>query len=100
MTHIKKEGKIKNQISGWGKINYNRGLIRTIIIIVIALIILGYFGFDVQSIIQSDKVQGNLHYVWGIVVRIWDNYLAAPVIFVWDKVVIGVLWETLQKIFN
>lgn len=82
------------------KINYKRGLVRTIIIIVIALIILGYFGFDVQSIIQSDNVQRNLHYVWDVVVRIWDNYLAGPAIFVWDKIVVGMLWESLQKIFN
>jgi hypothetical protein len=82
------------------KINYRRGFIKTIIVIIIALIILGWFGFDVESIIKSDKVQKNLNYVWDIVVRLWDNYLAGPVIFVWDKIVVGMLWESLQKIFN
>lgn len=79
---------------------YKKGFLKTIIIIVIALIILGWFGFDVKSIIESERVQRNLHYVWDIVVRIWDNYLAGPAIFVWDKVVVGMLWGSLQKIFN
>lgn len=80
--------------------NHNKGLIKAIILIIIALIILGWFGFDVQSIIESDRVQKNLHYVWGIVVSVWDNYLAAPVIWVWDKIIVGMVWESLQKVLS
>ncbi len=72
---------------------YKKGLIKMIIVIVIALIVLGYFGFNVKDIIESQSVQNNLHYFWDFVVKIWNLYLAAPVIFVWDKFVVGVLWK-------
>jgi hypothetical protein len=77
-----------------------KGFIKTIIIIVIALIVLGYFGFDVESIIKSERVQGNLNYVWGIIAKVWDLYLAAPVMFVWDKFFVGVVWNTIESALN
>jgi Flp pilus assembly pilin Flp len=75
---------------------YKRGLIKTIIVIVIALIILGYFGFNVGDIIKGQTVQANLNNAWTFVVNIWNNYLAAPVIYVWDKFVVGILWKLIQ----
>ncbi len=75
----------------------NKGLIKMIIVIVIALIILGYFGFSVKDIFESNTVQTNLQYVWGFIKTFWNNYLAAPVIFVWDKFVVGVLWRLIQE---
>jgi len=74
-----------------------KGLIKMIVVIVIALIILGYFGFNIKDIIESDSVQTNLQYVWGFVKTFWNNYLAAPIIFVWDKFVVGVLWHLIQE---
>jgi len=70
-----------------------KGLVKLIIVIVIALIILGYFGFNVQHIVQSPQVSDNLHYVWGLVVYvwefivgIWDKFVIAPIVFIWEKV--------------
>lgn len=67
-----------------------------ILVIVIGLIVLGYFGFNVKDIIESGTVQTNLHYVWDFVVKVWNLYLAAPFIFIWDKFVVGVLWKFIQ----
>lgn len=58
-----------------------------IIIIVIALIVLGYFGFNIQNIINSPTVQKNLNYAWSLVTYIWQNFLKTPAIFIWDKFV-------------
>jgi hypothetical protein len=77
-----------------------KGFIKTIILIVIALIVLGYFGFNIESIIKSEKVQANLNYVWGLITNIWNLYLAAPVIFVWDKFFVGVVWKTIEAALN
>ena len=68
-----------------------------VVVIVIALIVLGYFGFNIKDIIESDSVQTNLQYVWGFIKTFWNNYLAAPVIFMWDKFVVGVLWRLIQE---
>ena len=75
---------------------YKRGLIKTIIIIVIALIVLGYFGFNIEDIIKSPNVQSNLNASWDFVQKIWNNYLAGPVIYVWDKFFVGVLWKFIE----
>ncbi|MFA5934506.1 MAG: hypothetical protein WC827_01310 [Candidatus Paceibacterota bacterium] len=77
-----------------------KGFIKTIILIIVALIILGYFGFDVENIIKSERVQKNLNYVWDIVSKVWTLYLAAPVMFVWDKFFVGVVWKTIVSVLN
>lgn len=71
-------------------------MIKTIIIIVIALVILGYFGFNVTDIVNTPTVQSNLHAAWDFALKIWTNYLAAPLIFFWDKFVIGILWNLIK----
>ena len=73
-----------------------QGLIKTIIVIVIALFILGYFGFNVGDIINGQTVQSNLHTAWNFISNIWTHYLSVPFTFFWDKIVLGILWKTLQ----
>lgn len=80
--------KQSENLHGAGK----KGLIKTIIVIVIALIVLGYFGFNVTDIINSPTVQSNLNSAWGLVMNIWTNYLAAPVTYVF-----GILWRIIQS---
>lgn len=64
----------------------NEGLIGLIVVIVVALIILGYFGFDIRKIIESPQVQKNLEYAWNVASTIWGEvwglitYLAASLI--------------------
>ncbi|MEA1929432.1 MAG: hypothetical protein U9M92_00885 [Patescibacteria group bacterium] len=62
-----------------------RGLIKLILLVVVALVVLGYYRVDVQNIIESDLVQRNLNYVWGIV-KVAGSWI-------WDK--IGPLVENL-----
>jgi len=77
-----------------------KGFIKTVIIIVIALIVLGYFGFDVENIIKSEKVQKNLNYIWDMVSNVWNLYLATPFMFVWDKFFVGVVWKTIVSVLS
>ena len=75
---------------------YKKGLIKAVIVIVIALIILGYLGFNVTDILNGPTVQANLHAAWNFVLNIWTNYLAGPFMKIWDKFVVGVLWKIIQ----
>ena len=68
------------------KKNYKKGLIREVLIIVIALIILGYFGFNINNIISSGTVQTNLNWFWQIVMTIW-SWISAPIIYLWNLAV-------------
>jgi hypothetical protein len=49
-----------------GKRQYNRGLISAVILVVVALIILGYFRINVRAIMSAPGVQDNLKYAWEI----------------------------------
>ena len=46
--------------------NTKRGVISTIVLIVVALIILGYFHISFKSIVSSPTVQENLKFAWQI----------------------------------
>jgi hypothetical protein len=75
---------------------YKKGLIKTILLIIVALIVLGYFGFNVGDIIKSPTVQANLNTAWDFVMKIWNDYLAAPCLYVWNNFFVGVLWKLIQ----
>jgi hypothetical protein len=80
------------------------GLIKLIIIIVIGLIVLGYFGFDLQRIIDSPTVQKNLNYTKGLIVGAYQKYLARPIDYLWNKIFVNLLWsgfvDNLERIKN
>lgn len=82
----------------------NQGLVRTVLIVLVAILVLSYFGFDIKSIVESPLAQNNIGYVWGFVVGIWNNYLSQPVMYFWNNIFIGILWETftgaMEKIKN
>jgi len=74
--------------------NDKRGLIQWIVIILIAVIVLSYFGFDLRAIIESDRTQNNLGYLWGLGVTVWNNYLSQPILYFWHNIFIDLLWNS------
>ena len=76
---------------------YKKGLIKTVLIIVVALIVLGYFGFNITDIIKTPTVQANLNSAWGFVVNLWNTYLGGPFNYIWDHFIIGVVWEIFKS---
>ncbi|MGB8816215.1 MAG: hypothetical protein WCC74_03240 [Minisyncoccia bacterium] len=81
-------------------ITNKRGFIKMIVVIVITLIVLGALGFNIKDIINSDKVQINLSYVWGLLMMAWNNFLAIPAMWIWNNIVIGLFWNNLIKIMS
>ncbi|MEK7134631.1 MAG: hypothetical protein AAB805_01760 [Patescibacteria group bacterium] len=71
--------------------NTNKGFIQIVVLIVIILVALGYFGLNVRDIISSPVVSDNLSYVWGGVVHVWQNYLTVPFTYLWG-VFKNLLW--------
>jgi len=63
--------------------NKQGGLIKMIIIIIIAIAILSWYGFDLKTFVMSEPVQRNFGYVWGFVKDIWSDYLAGPAHKLW-----------------
>jgi len=71
---------------------HNKGFLQIIIIIIIALIVLGYFSINIADVIASPVVQDNLSYAWNLVKNIWKNYLQRPATWIWNNIV-NTLWN-------
>jgi len=56
----------------------NRGFVKTILLIVIVLVVLGIMGYDVRDVLNSPKVRDNLATFWGWIVSAW-NWVVATV---------------------
>lgn len=69
----------------------DRGLIKFIIIIVIALVILGYYGFSVRQAIEAPASQDNLNFFKDICIKIWLYILRAPALFIWENVILPLI---------
>ena len=77
--------------------NTSRGLIRTIVLIVIALLILSFLGFNLREIADSPTTKDNFSYVTTFVLKVWNDYLKAPVAYVWREVFINLIWEPITS---
>ncbi|KKW11640.1 MAG: hypothetical protein UY50_C0009G0026 [Parcubacteria group bacterium GW2011_GWA2_49_9] len=57
-----------------------------VLLIVIALIVLGFFGYNLKDIVSSPTVHDNLVYVWDLVVKVWNTIIVEPAMWLWDKI--------------
>ncbi len=69
----------------------DQGLIKWIVIIIIALIFLGYIGFDLRKAIEAPTTQNNLTYAQQLVSTAWHRYLKDPTLYVWNKTIKALL---------
>lgn len=67
-------------------------MIKYIILGLLALIILSFFGYDLKAIIEAPLTQNNLHYVGTGVSTVWNEYLKEPVTYVYQNIFINILW--------
>lgn len=67
------------------KINRKSGFLQLIIILVIGLLILSYFGFDLKSFLDKPIVQDNLKYAWNLVLKGWE-LIKGPVLKVYNLI--------------
>jgi len=71
----------------------NRGLIKMILLIVVALLVLSYFGFNLRQIATSDTSKDNFGYVKEVVLNIWNKYLKKPAYYLWYDIFLKLIWE-------
>ena len=70
----------------------NRGLIKLLILILIALIVLGYYGISVRSAVQNPTTQDNISYIWTGTVAVWNDYLQTPATYLWN-IFVNDIWN-------
>ncbi len=67
------------------------------IVIIGALIALGYFGFNAKDIMDKPLVKKNIEYGREAAVFIWGQYLKTPSVWFWDNVVVDIAWKEIQE---
>lgn len=78
----------------------NRGLINLIILIIVAILILSYFGYNLRAIVNAPNTQDNFSYVGGGIADLWNNYLSGPATYLWNTFV-NLIWNpAIQNITN
>ncbi len=73
--------------------NQGIGLISFIILLLIAIIVLGYFGISLRSIFGGGTVRDNLEYAWQMIKYVWNTYLTVPAYYVWN-IFYNLLWRS------
>lgn len=70
-------------------------MIRLLVVAILLLVILGLLGVSVQhDIVENSGVQENTSYVSTGIASFVTTYLAAPFGFLWNEVMVGILWNT------
>ena len=70
----------------------NHGLIQLLILLLIALIVLGYYGISVRSAVENPTTQDNVSYIWTGTVTVWDDYLKLPAGYLWN-IFVNDIWD-------
>jgi hypothetical protein len=73
------------------------GFVKMIIILVIALLVLSYLGFDLKSTVESQTTKSNFGYVWGYTKAFWDKYLQTPAEWLWQNIIIDIVWRAFNE---
>ena len=68
-------------------------MIKWIIILVIVLLVLSYFGFSLRTLIDQPVTQDNFTYVATSTVSVWDQYLKQPAGYLWNNVFVSLIWD-------
>ncbi len=75
-------------------------MLKLIIIIIILIAALSYFGISIRSVVESDLFQSNFSYIWNWVKHIWNNYLIGPAKYLWYDVIVNLLWDSFVENMN
>ena len=67
-------------------------MVKYIILALIVVIVLSFFGYDLKAIIDAPLTQSNLSYSWSGVTWVWDQ-VKGPVTYVYNNIFIGILWQ-------
>ncbi len=78
-------------------INKESGFIKMIILIIIAIAILSYYGVDIKDFFTSPQFQKNFGYVTEFIKDTWSNYLAKPTAKIWE-IWINYVWTPFLNI--
>lgn len=84
--------KLKNAAGERGVPAAKRGFIKLILLIIVALLVISYFGINLRQLVSSPTTQDNVSYVASTTVAVWNDYLKGPVTYLWNKIFLDLIW--------
>jgi len=75
-------------------------MIRTILIILVVILVISYFGINLRALVSSPTTQDNVSYVVTGIGSIWNNYLKMPATYLWKEVFINLIWSQIISNMN
>lgn len=76
------------------------GFIKIVILIIIAIAVLSWYGVDLKKFFTSPQAQKNFGYIWNFIQDVWSTYLSGPAHKLWGiwlQYAWGPILETLKK---
>ncbi|HVT75293.1 MAG TPA: hypothetical protein VHD69_02690 [Candidatus Paceibacterota bacterium] len=67
-------------------------MIKYVILALVIIIVLSFFGYDLRAIIEAPQTQSNLGYAWSGVSFVWDH-IKGPILYLYQNIFIGILWQ-------
>jgi hypothetical protein len=87
--------------------NKNSGFIKLILLIVVVILILSYFGVSLRKVASSETGQDNFGFlkelgtkVWDFCLSIWNQYLEQKVLFIWNDIIIKYGWNFVTDLID
>lgn len=76
--------------------DYNKkgGLIRILILIIVAILVVSYFNIDLKALSEKPTTQSNFSYVIETGSMVWKEYLSKPAAYFWNNIFIDLLWKS------
>ncbi|OGJ03928.1 hypothetical protein A3G06_00535 [Candidatus Nomurabacteria bacterium RIFCSPLOWO2_12_FULL_46_14] len=73
----------------------NRGIsiIGLLLLGVLVIVVLGYFGVSLREVSQNPDVKDNLNYVEEESTGFWNTYLKRPASYLWNDVWVTLFWR-------
>lgn len=73
-------------------------MLKLLVVIILILVGLGLMGVSVEhDVVENTQVQENVSYVSVGATSFWNRYLAEPAEWLWQELIVGILWETFAR---
>ncbi len=81
------------------KIKTQRGFFKIIFLVIIGILILGYFNIDVRSYLESPQAQSTISKSKDIAVYLWEGFLKKPALYFYQDIFLNIILPTIKSWF-
>ena len=87
--------------------NKNSGFIKLVLVIIVVILLLSYFGVSLRKVANSQAGKDNFGFVkeigvkvWDFCLSIWNQYLEQKVLFIWNDIIVKYGWNFITQMID